>query len=198
MTLACGEFRHLVFQVRPTLQWKFSHCLAMRDDAGQAEALTQVPRRRSLLQAGRSRPRRQPAWQVAAASTLCPGSHEDGLRRHGPCAGRRRTDSPRQRWSGHASPMASRQRDCVDLLRSANDAWRSTPTRYCLTFDMRGGRKQAKPDCGRPLDGRVRRRCFAAHDAEGLSGLGYSSRGTPTSCPSVEQPADKLLLPLTF
>ena len=25
-----------------------------------------------------------------------------------------------------------------------------------LTFDMRGGRKQAKPDCGRPLDGRVR------------------------------------------
>ena len=26
-----------------------------------------------------------------------------------------------------------------------------------LTFDMRGGGKQAKPDCGRPLDGRVRR-----------------------------------------
>ena len=25
-----------------------------------------------------------------------------------------------------------------------------------LTFEMRGGRKQAKPDCGRPLDGRVR------------------------------------------
>src|SRR4051812_47160300 len=28
-----------------------------------------------------------------------------------------------------------------------------------LTFDMRGGRKWAKPACGRPLDGRVRRRC---------------------------------------
>ena len=27
-----------------------------------------------------------------------------------------------------------------------------------LTFDMRGGRKWAKPACGRPLDGRVRRR----------------------------------------
>ena len=26
----------------------------------------------------------------------------------------------------------------------------------CLTFDMRGGRQQAKPDVGRPLDGRVR------------------------------------------
>ena len=26
-----------------------------------------------------------------------------------------------------------------------------------LTFDMRGGRKQAKLACGRPLDGRVRR-----------------------------------------
>src|SRR5947207_8455366 len=25
-----------------------------------------------------------------------------------------------------------------------------------LTFDMRGGRQQAKPDVGRPLDGRVR------------------------------------------
>jgi hypothetical protein len=25
-----------------------------------------------------------------------------------------------------------------------------------LTFDMRGGRRQAKPDVGRPLDGRVR------------------------------------------
>src|SRR5216683_1539394 len=25
-----------------------------------------------------------------------------------------------------------------------------------LTFDMRGGRKWAKPACGRPLDGRVR------------------------------------------
>jgi len=30
-----------------------------------------------------------------------------------------------------------------------------------LTFDMRGGRQLAKPDVGRPLDGRVRRR-FAA------------------------------------
>src|SRR5206468_11611856 len=27
-----------------------------------------------------------------------------------------------------------------------------------LTFDMRGGRQLAKPDVGRPLDGRVRRR----------------------------------------
>src|SRR5438034_596930 len=28
-----------------------------------------------------------------------------------------------------------------------------------LTFDMRGGRQLAKPDVGRPLDGRVRRHC---------------------------------------
>ena len=32
-----------------------------------------------------------------------------------------------------------------------------------LTFDMRGGRKQAKLACGRPLDGRVSRR--EAHEA---------------------------------
>ena len=29
-----------------------------------------------------------------------------------------------------------------------------------LTFDMRGGRKWAKPTCGRPLDGRVRPRVY--------------------------------------
>src|SRR6185369_11156583 len=29
----------------------------------------------------------------------------------------------------------------------------------CLTFDMRGMRQQAKPDVGRPLDGRVRTDC---------------------------------------
>src|SRR5438445_780887 len=37
----------------------------------------------------------------------------------------------------------SRDRDCL-------------PT--CLTFDMRGGRQLAKPDVGRPLDGRVSHR----------------------------------------
>ncbi len=31
-----------------------------------------------------------------------------------------------------------------------------------LTFDMRGGRQLAKPDVGRPLDGRVR--ALFAHD----------------------------------
>jgi len=41
-----------------------------------------------------------------------------------------------------------------------------------LTFDMRGGRKWAKPACGRPLDGRVRphcgggRYCCASHAAQ--------------------------------
>jgi len=30
-----------------------------------------------------------------------------------------------------------------------------------LTFDMSGGRKQAKPACARPFDGRVSRRVFA-------------------------------------
>ena len=30
--------------------------------------------------------------------------------------------------------------------------------KWALTFDMRGGRKWAKPACGRPLDGRVRPR----------------------------------------
>ena len=33
-----------------------------------------------------------------------------------------------------------------------------------LTFDMRGGRKQAKLACGRPLDGRVRRLVADAHE----------------------------------
>jgi hypothetical protein len=35
-----------------------------------------------------------------------------------------------------------------------------------LTFDMRGGRKWAKPACGRPLDGRVRRRGVARRARE--------------------------------
>jgi len=34
-----------------------------------------------------------------------------------------------------------------------------------LTFDMRGGRKQAKLACGRPLDGRVRRQSRGEHSA---------------------------------
>src|SRR5207247_7146948 len=33
----------------------------------------------------------------------------------------------------------------------------SCGTERGLSFDMRGGRKWAKPACGRPLDGRVRR-----------------------------------------
>ena len=39
-----------------------------------------------------------------------------------------------------------------------------------LTFDMRGGRKQAKTACGRPLDGRVRpqRLTSEAAEAEGM------------------------------
>ena len=32
----------------------------------------------------------------------------------------------------------------------------TAPAARALTFDMRGGRKWAKPACGRPLDGRVR------------------------------------------
>jgi hypothetical protein len=32
-----------------------------------------------------------------------------------------------------------------------------------LTFDMRGGRKWAKPACGRPLDGRVRPQFHTGH-----------------------------------
>src|SRR5438105_4848087 len=33
-----------------------------------------------------------------------------------------------------------------------------------LTFDMRGGRQQAKLDVGRPLDGRVRALCVQGHE----------------------------------
>src|SRR5204862_945563 len=33
-----------------------------------------------------------------------------------------------------------------------------------LTFDMRGGRQQAKPDVGRPLDGRVRALWVQGHE----------------------------------
>jgi hypothetical protein len=42
---------------------------------------------------------------------------------------------------------------------------------------MRGGRKQAKPDCGRPLDGRVRPLGGALHRAgeeAGMAGPGGS------------------------
>jgi len=56
-----------------------------------------------------------------------------------------------------------------------------------LTFDMRGGRQLAKPDVGRPLDGRVRRLhgaslrwkgpvLLAVADNVRTSSLGY---GTP-------------------
>jgi hypothetical protein len=34
-----------------------------------------------------------------------------------------------------------------------------------LTFDMRGGRQPAKPDVGRPLDGRVRAQFELAHSS---------------------------------
>jgi len=54
-------------------------------------------------------------------------------------AGRQRTDGPPEQWRGTRSVSAS-------LCRRASR----------LTFDMRGGRKWAKPACGRPLDGRVR------------------------------------------
>ena len=37
-----------------------------------------------------------------------------------------------------------------------------------LTFDMRGGRQLAKPDVGRPLDGRVRRHSVR-HGHEGVA-----------------------------
>src|SRR5205814_7844027 len=35
-----------------------------------------------------------------------------------------------------------------------------SPHARALTFDMRGGRQQAKPDVARPLDGRVRHCCY--------------------------------------
>src|SRR2546427_6052298 len=44
---------------------------------------------------------------------------------------------------------------CATTPRVKSQA--STASDMCnLTFDMRGGRKWAKPACGRPLDGRVR------------------------------------------
>src|SRR5438105_12088429 len=41
------------------------------------------------------------------------------------------------------------------LPAATSDAGLNCGICWGLTFDMRGGRKQAKPDCGRPLDGRV-------------------------------------------
>ena len=38
----------------------------------------------------------------------------------------------------------------TDMYTSISDAF------MCITFDVRGGRKWAKPACGRPLDGGVR------------------------------------------
>jgi len=40
--------------------------------------------------------------------------------------------------------------------KKADEATGSGWVFWRLTFDMRGGRQQAKPDVGRPLDGRVR------------------------------------------
>src|SRR5204862_5864069 len=45
---------------------------------------------------------------------------------------------------------------CATTPRVKSQA--STASDMCnLTFDVRGGRRWAKPACGRPLDGRVRR-----------------------------------------
>src|SRR4051812_30556893 len=60
------------------------------------------------------------------------------------------------RADGHA---ARADRSAVLLpCRAFNPAIRliMLGIRSALTFDMRGGRQQAKPDVGRPLDGRVR------------------------------------------
>ncbi len=48
----------------------------------------------------------------------------------------------------------------VGTLEEVEDLFWRCEWHWCfrcgLTFDMRGGRKWAKPACGRPLDGRVR------------------------------------------
>jgi hypothetical protein len=52
MTLTCGSFRHLVFQVRPTLQCILCHRVAKGDDAGQEETLTKYRDAGVLIQPG--------------------------------------------------------------------------------------------------------------------------------------------------
>ena len=50
-----------------------------------------------------------------------------------------------------------------------------------LTFDMRGGRKWAKPACGRPLDGRVRRLFGDAHDFDATKRSASLARDSQSS-----------------
>src|SRR6266480_5401078 len=48
-----------------------------------------------------------------------------------------------------------------DRLKYSSSRWHHALRIGGLTFDMRGGRKWAKPACGRALDGRVRPRVRA-------------------------------------
>src|SRR5438034_5309022 len=53
-----------------------------------------------------------------------------------------------------------------------------------LTFDMRGGRQLAKPDVGRPLDGRVRRLCVRGmHWCKGGTSFGTKVNDTRRPLP---------------
>ena len=71
-----------------------------------------------------------------------------------------RAGDSKSAWS---SCRAVRQADKQTRVLSKNAVHLDFRASFCrLTFDMRGGRKWAKPACGRPLDGRVRRHAQVA------------------------------------
>src|SRR5450755_1053425 len=59
---------------------------------------------------------------------------------------------------GRLDIAVSSHADASDIFRRSMGLGTSEISLCCITFDMRGGRKWAKPACGRPLDGRVRPR----------------------------------------
>src|SRR5688572_3575435 len=67
------------------------------------------------------------------------------------------------------SNRLSAEPSCSTEAMVSDWPWNVTSTTWrALTFEVRGGRKWAKPACGRPLDRRVRpvtvTRCVSDHD----------------------------------
>jgi len=60
-------------------------------------------------------------------------------------------------WCTEQQPKEQHKGAMKDKVARGGDHGHGGCVLRGLTFDMRGGRKWAKPACGRPLDGRVRR-----------------------------------------
>jgi len=85
-------------------------------------------------------------------------------------AGRQSADSRRRPAKAMFNALSPRVRCCSDGEGTTVLRGRVSSHFFGrLTFDMRGGRQQAKPDVGRPLDGRVRPICEHRADNSKLS-----------------------------